>query len=124
MQKLLTIVAWVCFVFIAFATLSPAHLRPELSETEPFSVVLLERVGAYAVLGALFVLSYPDRYRLVFVIVFGSAITLELMQIFVPGRDARVIDAVEKLLGGSLGIFAAHWFLYALPSRIQRHRFR
>lgn len=118
LQKLLTVAAWACFVLIAFATLSPAQLRPELSATEPFSVVLLERVGAYAVLGVLFALSYPSRYRLVVSIVFGSAVLFELLQIFVPGRDARVIDAIEKLLGGSLGIVAAYWFSHLLPRRI------
>jgi VanZ family protein len=39
--------------------------------------------------------------------VFGSAIILELLQIFLPDRDARIIDALEKLAGGAAGILAA-----------------
>jgi hypothetical protein len=40
-------------------------------------------------------------------IVFGAAIVLELLQIVIPDRDARVIDAFEKLAGGATGVWAA-----------------
>ena len=39
-------------------------------------------------------------------LVFGSAVILELLQIVTPDRDARIIDAVEKLAGGAAGIVA------------------
>src|SRR5947207_6546006 len=50
---------------------------------------------------------YPRRLTLVCVLVLGSAVVLELLQIVVPDRDARVIDAVEKLTGGAAGVWAA-----------------
>lgn len=50
---------------------------------------MFERIGAFAVLGSLFLISYPKRPVFVFVIVFGTAIVLELAQIFIPTRDAR-----------------------------------
>lgn len=37
-------------------------------------------------------------------LVFGSAVILELLQIFVPDRDARVLDVMEKSAGGAAGI--------------------
>lgn len=52
-HRLFSIAAWVCLTFVAFATLSPYAWRLELTETE----------GAFAVLGFLFVASYPGRPR-------------------------------------------------------------
>ena len=113
-RSLVTVAAWACLFFIAFATLSPAHLRPALTASQPFPVVILERVGAYAVLGFLFSMSYPRRYRFVFAIVFGSAIVLEFLQMIIPDRHARIIDVAEKLAGGGIGILSARW-------RLMRH---
>ena len=93
-RSLVTAAAWVFLVFIVFATLSPAYLRPRLPGAEPTLIVLFERFGAYAVLGLLFSISYPRRYGLVFIVVFGSSILLELLQIIIPDRNARVFDAV------------------------------
>jgi VanZ family protein len=116
LHKLISIAAWATLAFIIFATLSPAHLRPELTATEPATVVVFERVGAFAVLGLLFAGGYPRRYALVWVIVLGSAILLELLQILVPDRDARMVDAVEKIAGGGAGIFTAQWLLLFMPA--------
>lgn len=88
-NRLIAVAAWACLVFIVFATLSPIYLRPSLTATEPNFVVMFERIGAFAVLGSLFLISYPKRPVFVFVIVFGTAIVLELAQIFIPTRDAR-----------------------------------
>ena len=75
-------------------------------EAEPALIVILERVGAFAVIGFLFSVSYT-RTTFVCLLVLGSAVILELLQLVVPDRDARVIDAVEKLIGGGVGIIAA-----------------
>jgi hypothetical protein len=115
LHKLLSIAAWANLAFIIFATLSAAHLRPELTATEPAIVVAFERIGAFAVLGLLFSGGYPRRYALVWVIVLGSAILLECLQILVPDRDARMVDAVEKIAGGGAGIFTAQWLLSFMP---------
>ena len=37
----------------------------------------------------------------------GGAILLELLQLVVPDRDARVLDVVTKLIGGGGGIIVA-----------------
>jgi hypothetical protein len=116
-QKFIAIAAWSCLIFIIHATLSSAGARPELMKGEPALAVFVERFGAYGLLGVLFRLAYPNRVRLVWALVLGSAVVLELMQIVVPDRDARVIDAAEKLAGGAAGIAAAWAFLLILPSR-------
>ena len=97
-SKFIKVGAWAFLLFIVFATLSPFHLRPSLTSTEPADIVMLERVGAFAVLGALFLTSYPRRFALVAFIVFGAPIILELAQVFVPDRHARLIDWSKNLL--------------------------
>jgi VanZ family protein len=82
-----------------------------LTTTEPPLVVIIERFCAYGLLGLLFCMAYPRRIALVCVLVFGSAVILELLQIIIPDRDARVIDAVEKLAGGAVGIVSSRAFL-------------
>ena len=102
---MLTVAAWLCFGFIVYATLSSQSARPQLTSTEPPLIVFIERFGAYAVLGCLFRLAHPRRVVLVSLVVLGSAV---LLQIFVPDRDARISDALEKLAGGFVGIVLAN----------------
>ena len=103
-HRILPIIAWAFLAFIVFATLLPFSLRPVLTETEPFLVVVLERVGAFGVLGLLFFTSYPERPRTVGLAVFGSAAALELAQAFLPDRHTEFVDALEKIVGGGAGI--------------------
>jgi VanZ family protein len=105
-HKLIATAAWSCLVFIIYATLSSLDARPEFIRGGFFKAffTVVERFGAYAVLGLLFCSAYPRRLSFVCILVFGSAITLELLQIYIPDRHARVLDVVEKLLGGAAGI--------------------
>jgi VanZ family protein len=105
-HKLVSVSAWACLLFVAFATLSPAYLRPRLMETETALIVVLEHIGAFAVIGFLFSIAY-SRTTFVCILVLGSAVVLELLQLIVPDRDARVIDAAQKLIGAGAGIIAA-----------------
>lgn len=103
-RRAVSATAWACLAFITFATLAPYAMRPELTETEPSLIVMIERLGAYAVLGLLFFISYPARTRTVCLIVFGSAIALEFGQVFLPDRHAGLVDVLEKLVGGGTGM--------------------
>ena len=104
LQNSITIAAWACLVFIVFATLSSIQVRPMIAGGH-FTAV--ERFGAYAVLGLLLYLAYPRRRAFVCITVFGSAISLELLQHLTPDRHARLLDAIEKLLGGTAGLLLA-----------------
>lgn len=103
-NRFLTILAWLTLTTIAFATLSPLSLRPELTDTEPAIIVALEHVGAFGVLGLLFLLSYPGQTKPVCLVVFGSALVFELGQAFLPDRHPRLLDVLEKIVGGGAGI--------------------
>jgi VanZ family protein len=108
LRKLVAAAAWACLLFIIYATLSSYPGRPRLPGSESEIIIFIERFSAYALLGYLFRLTYPRHIAFVCLIVLGGAILLEVLQIFVPDRDARTLDAVVKLAGGFLGIFFAH----------------
>ncbi|MET4384611.1 VanZ family protein [Bradyrhizobium sp. F1.4.3] len=98
-------VGWLAF--IVFATLSGLSSRPVLVDSETVLITAVERFCAYGVLGFLCGLSFPDRPRLVLSAIIGLAAGLELAQFLVPDRDPRLIDALEKVLGGLAGFVAA-----------------
>jgi VanZ family protein len=106
-QKFIVIAAWACLIFIVYATLTSIETRPELVSFYRAFFTIVERFGAYALLGLLLYLAYPRKIAFVCLLVFGSAVILELLQIFIPDRDARVLDALEKMAGGAAGILAA-----------------
>jgi hypothetical protein len=111
LHRCLAVAAWACLIFIVYATLVSAHVRPELTQSEPMLAVFAERYGAYGLLGGLFRLAYPSRVRAVWIFVLGSAVILELLQILIPDRDARIIDAMEKMAGGATGLWVASTLL-------------
>jgi hypothetical protein len=92
--------------FIVFATLSRLSSRPTLVNTGTELITAFERFCAYAVLGFLCRLSFPNRPRLVVISILGIIVGLEFAQFVVPDRDPRLIDTLEKALGGSVRFFA------------------
>ena len=111
LRKLTAIAAWACLIFIIYATLSSAGARPQLTSDEPALAVFVERFGAYALLGGLFCLAYPRHMALVCLLVLGGAVLLEVLQLFIFGRDARIVDALQKLAGGAAGLSATSAFI-------------
>jgi len=99
LYKLIGLAAWGLLAFIAYATISPIQDRPTLATSTGF-----EHLAAFAVLGALFTLAYPRQVVLVCLIVLGSAVLLEILQLLTPDRHARILDAIEKMAGGIVGI--------------------
>jgi VanZ family protein len=106
-QKLLAIAAWAFLCFIAYASLSPLEDRPTSLTSSDF-----EHLAAFAVLGVLFCLAYPQRIIVVWMIVLGSAALLELLQLITPDRHGQILDALEKMAGGAAGILAGRVILY------------
>jgi hypothetical protein len=106
-HKLKAVAAWALLVLIAFATISPIQYRPTLPISSSF-----EHLAAFAVLGALFYLSYPRHIAFVCLIVLGSAVLLELVQQLTPDRHGRIPDAIEKIAGGAAGIVAGRAILH------------
>jgi len=115
---ILRIWAWLLAVAVTFATLGPPQYRPHAAVTHAG-----EHALAFVLVGLAFGVAYP-RHRPIAaglsVILIGI---LELLQLLVPGRHARledfVVDALTALLGfaiaGMIGwTIRSHW--HAKPS--------
>ena len=107
LRKLIAIAGWALLAFIAYATISHIQYRPTLPISSNF-----ERLAAFAVLGALFCLAYPRHIALVCLIVLGSAVVLEFVQLLTHDRHGRIPDALEKIAGGASGVVAGRAILH------------
>jgi len=97
------------FAFIVFATLSPIAWRPVLlGHMESENVAIVERLLAYAVMGALIALLLPERALLAYILIILLAAGLELLQELRPDRHALVGDGLHKVVGGVVGVFLAN----------------
>jgi VanZ family protein len=102
---------------IAYATLSPTSFRPRLlGEDESELIAAIERFCAFAVLGLFVNFAFGGGLVLSLVTVAVAASLLELLQSLQPGRHAEVLDVLQKMIGGTLGIVLAR----ALPSFVGR----
>jgi hypothetical protein len=111
----LAITAWIAVIAIAYATLTHVSfvygiyfkLSPFLMGPGMQTYAHFEHVIAFAVLGALFGFAYPRRLIVVCSVVLGSAALLEILQTMTPDRHGTLVDALEKMGGGALGIALA-----------------
>lgn len=109
MKVLLRLGAWLLVAAVAFATLGPPRDRPHLPIGRDG-----EHALAFILVGLAVGFAYPNRRILTAVVVVVLTGGLELMQLFAPGRHARlgdfVVDAVTACAG--LAIAAAiGWLL-------------
>jgi len=70
----------------------------------------LERLVAFAVVGALFAAAYPRHIVLAAIVVIGTAVLLESLQLLEPSRHGRLFDASVKIAGGLIGLAAGSIF--------------
>ena len=90
----------VVFGAIVYATVVPIALRPNTGH------VHYERMLAFFALGGSLGAAFPKRWPWVLLGVVVIACGLEYLQTFIPSRDGRLPDALEKCAGGSLGASA------------------
>ncbi len=110
-RRALRVSAWLVLALIAFATEGPLSLRPTTGLSPQ-----LERLFAFALVGALFAAAYPRRIFLAAVVVLGAAVLLEMLQLLTSSRHGRVFDAGVKVAGGIAGL-AAGWLFARLTRR-------
>ncbi|WP_337417272.1 VanZ family protein [Sinorhizobium fredii] len=104
LRRAATVLAWLLLALIAYWTLSPIGMRPHIG-----TWAHVERFGAYALLGFLFATAFPRRIPLVLAMVFGVAVSFELLQMLSADRHARVEDLAVKMSGAACGV-GASWF--------------
>jgi VanZ family protein len=98
-SKAARIAAWSLAAAIVILSLVPPTLRPETSA--PHS---LEHFTIYAATGFAFGLGYKRRHDLlaILLVIFSSAI--EIAQLFVPGRHARLSDLIIDTVAVWIGL--------------------
>ena len=114
-SKLIAAAAWASVAVIAYATLTHAafvyavydRLSPLLMRPELGTYVHLEHIVAFALMGTLFGLTYPRHLLVASGLVMGAAVLLEILQNLTPDRHGTLVDALEKMAGGGLGIVLA-----------------
>ena len=100
MTTILRLFAWCLAAAVTFATLGPARYRPHAAAVTHAG----EHALAFVLIGIAFALAYP-RHRWpvagISVVLIGI---LELLQLLVPGRHARVEDFVVDALTACAGM--------------------
>ena len=96
---------------IGYATVVPISLRPNSGHLH------LERVLAYFALGGAMAVAFPRRPMWTLAAVLGIACGLEAIQTFIPTRDGRLSDAMEKSAGG-LGGIVSGWIFTGLTDLV------
>ncbi|MGA7805401.1 VanZ family protein [Bradyrhizobium sp.] len=114
MTVLLRIFAWLLAAAVTFATLGPARYRPHSNLGQDG-----EHTLAFVLVGLAFALAYP-RYRALAACVSVVMIAvLELLQLLVPGRHARLEDFVVDALAACAGFAIIALFDWALRAHRQ-----
>jgi len=100
-QKLFQVAAWLLILAIIMLSLGPPSTRPVTGAGHG-----LEHLLMFLATGVAFALGYPHRYWLVAIALLAFAAAIEIAQIWVPGRHARMsdflIDATVSCLGVGL----------------------
>jgi VanZ family protein len=101
----LRLFAWALAAAVAFATLSPPGLRAHSNLGQDG-----EHALAFVLLGVAFGLAYTSNRWLTAVLAVGLTGTLELPQLWIPGRHARLEDFVVDALAACAGLAVAAAF--------------
>jgi len=110
----LRIIAWLLAAAVSFATLGPPSYRPHSSLGQDG-----EHALAFILIGVVFGLAYTEhrpRVALIAVIMIGA---IEILQLWAPGRHARLEDFVVDALTACLGLAVAaalDWTMQRLRS--------
>ena len=112
MQRLFQIAGWLLLLAIAVLSLVPPSYRPGTDVPHTF-----EHLAIFLATGLAFGLGDANRYvsRMFLLIAFVGFI--ELAQLLVPGRHARVSDFLLDALGVSIGVGLGHLLARRVSAR-------
>jgi VanZ family protein len=99
MTTLLRLFAWLLAAAVTFATLGPPRFRPHSNLGQDG-----EHAFAFILIGLAFGLAYPRHRLLTSVIVVVMIGVIELLQLWAPGRHARLEDFVVDALTACAGM--------------------
>src|SRR3954464_3970302 len=102
MNLMLRIIAWLLTAAVTFVTLGPPSYRPHSALGQDG-----EHALAFVLVGLAFGLAYPRRRLLTAGLAVVLIGVLELLQLWMPGRHARLEDFVVDALAACAGIAVA-----------------
>jgi len=102
MTIILKCLAWLLAAAVTFATLGPPRFRPHSDFGQNG-----EHALAFILVGLAFGLAYPRHRLLTAVIAVVMIGILEILQLWMPGRHARLADFVVDALAACAGLAIA-----------------
>ena len=99
MRRIYQITGWALLFVIAVLSFVPPNSRPETGT--PHS---LEHLTLFVPAGFAFALGYAPRHVLQLFGLIAYAVVIELSQLWVPGRHARLSDLIINALGLCIGV--------------------
>ena len=102
MTFLLRLFAWLLAAAVTFATLGPPRFRPHSDLGQDG-----EHALAFVLLGLAFGLAYTRNRLLTAVIAVAGIGLIEILQLWAPGRHARLEDFAVDALAACVGIAVA-----------------
>ena len=109
-------VAWALAAAIIFLSIGPASTRPVTGAGHNF-----EHLMIFLAMGMAFGLGYPCRFRLLFVAMFAFSGAVEIAQIMVPGRHARLSDFVTDAAASCLGVGLSYGLSKLIATRAEKN---
>ena len=101
--------AWLLAVAVTFATLGPPHLRPHSDLGQDG-----EHMLAFVLIGLAFGSAYTQNRLLTSLTAVLMIGVLEILQLWAPGRHARIEDFVVDVLAACFGLAATAGFDWTL----------
>jgi VanZ family protein len=102
MTTILRIFAWLLAAAVTFATLGPPRYRPHSNLGQDG-----EHALAFVLVGLAFGLAYTGKRLLTAAIAVVMIGVLELLQLWMPGRHARLEDFIVDALAACVGLAGA-----------------
>ncbi|WP_024507217.1 VanZ family protein [Bradyrhizobium sp. ARR65] len=112
MTIFLRLFAWLLAAAVTFATLGPPSYRPHSSLGQDG-----EHTLAFVLVGLAFAFAYPQQRLLAAMISLPAIGVLELLQLVVPGRHARLEDFAVDALAAIAGFALAAALDWAMQRR-------
>jgi VanZ family protein len=105
MRRLTQIAAWLLLIAISWLSLCPPSLRPVTPA--PHNI---EHIAIFLLMGFAFRIGYPRQYLFQSIALIGFAGLIEIAQLWVPGRHARLSDFIVDASAVCAGIGLA-WLI-------------
>jgi VanZ family protein len=107
LQNLARVSAWLVLAIIAVLSLVPPTARPTAGVGGLTIPHALEHAGIFFLDGLAFGVAYPGYERWLSIEAVAFCGGIELAQLMVPGRHARVSDFVVDVVAACVGILAS-----------------